>query len=171
MNRALEMRAAFDRSFAEAPHAEAVSELDYLGIRLGADPYAIRLTDITGLYADRRITRLSSTDPAFVGIAGLRGAVVPVYALGAFLGYAPGEAWRWLLLMGGASLALAFDTFDGHLRAQQAALASHASSGNSRIFVHEAVHVAGVVRPIVQVGDLFHAIEQATKRLGRHEES
>jgi chemotaxis signal transduction protein len=171
MSRALEMRAAFDHSFAEAPRTEAVTEQDFLAIRIGPDPYAIRLADITGLFADRRITRLPSADPAFLGIAGVRGAVVPVYELGAFLGYPAGEAWRWLLLIGGASLALAVDTFEGHLRVPQAALAAQVGVARSRDFVHEVLHVAGPARPIVHVRDVFHAIEQATQQRGHHEES
>jgi chemotaxis signal transduction protein len=171
MSRALEMRTAFDRSFAEAPHTEQVTLQDFLTIRVGSDPYAIRLADITGLFADRRITRLPSADPAFLGIAGLRGAVVPVYELGTFLGYAPAEAWHWLLLIGGATLALAFETFEGHLRVPPAALAAHIGQARSNLFVQEVLHAGSAVRPVVQVTAIFNAIEQGTPRRGYHEES
>jgi purine-binding chemotaxis protein CheW len=165
------MRAAFDRSFAEPPLTEHVSLQDFLAIRIGTDSYAIRLADITGLFADRPITRLPSADPAFLGIAGLRGAVVPVYDLGAFLGYPPGEARRWLLLVGGAALALAFEAFEGHLRLPQAALAAEVGQARSREFTQEVLHAVGSVRPIVQVAAIFQAIEQGTQRRGRSEES
>jgi chemotaxis signal transduction protein len=171
MSRVLEMRAAFDRSFAEAPRTEQLQVQDYLAIRVGTDPYAIRLADIAGLFADRPITRLASSDPAFLGIAGLRGAVVPVYDLGAFLGYAPGEARRWLLLIGGTTLALAFEGFEGHLRLPQTALAAQVGQARSRVFVQQALHALGSVRPIVHLSAIFQAIEQGTQRRGHHEES
>jgi chemotaxis signal transduction protein len=171
MSRALEMRTEFDRSFAEAPRTEQLTMQDFLGIRVGADPYAIRLADITGLFADRRITRLPSADPAFLGIAGLRGAVVPVYELGAFLGHPPGEVWRWLLLIGGTSLALAFEAFEGHLRVPRAALAAQIGQVRSDVFVQEVLQAGSAVRPVVQVTAIFKAIEQGTPRRGHNEES
>jgi chemotaxis signal transduction protein len=171
MSRALEMRTEFDRSFAAAPRTEQVTLQDFLAIRVGADPYAIRLADIAGLFADRRITRLPSADPAFLGIAGLRGAVVPVYELGAFLGYRPGEAWRWLLLIGGATLALAFESFEGHLRVPRASLAAQVGRAGPQDFIQDVLHVVGAVRPIVQVTARLNAIEQAAQRRGRQEES
>ena len=101
----------------------------------------------------------------------MRGAVVPVYDLGAFLGYPPGEARRWLLLVGGAALALAFEAFEGHLRLPQAALAAEVGQARSREFTQEVLHAVGSVRPIVQVAAIFQAIEQGTQRRGRSEES
>ena len=51
-----ELRRAFDRSFAEAPggapEADALESL--LAIRVGGDPYALRLSEIAGLFADCR---------------------------------------------------------------------------------------------------------------------
>jgi chemotaxis signal transduction protein len=171
MSRALEMRAAFDRSFAEPPRTEQAPLQDFLAIRVGTDPYAIRLTDISGLFVDRPITPLTSDDPAFIGIAGVRGTVVPVYDLGAFLGYPPGGARRWLLLIGGAVLALAFEAFEGHLRLPRAALATQVGQERSAVFVQEVLHAAGSVQPIVQVAAILQAIEQGTQRRCHHEES
>jgi chemotaxis signal transduction protein len=171
MSRALEMRATFDRSFAEPPRTEEAPLRDFLGVRVGTDPYAIRLADISGLFADRPVTPLASDDPTFLGIAGVRGAVVPVYDLGAFLGYPPGAARRWLLLIGRAALGLAFEAFEGHLRLPQAALAAQVGEGRSGVFVQEVLHAVGSVRPIVQVAAILQAIEHGTQRRGHNEES
>jgi chemotaxis signal transduction protein len=171
MSRALEMRAAFDRSFAEPPRTEEAPLQDFLGVRVGTDPYAIRLADISGLFADRPITPLTSDDPAFLGIAGVRGAVVPVYDLGAFLGYPPGAARRWLLLIGRAALGLAFEAFEGHLRLPRAALTAQVGHEGSAVLVQEVLHAVGLVRPIVQVTAILQTIEQGTRRRGHHEES
>jgi chemotaxis signal transduction protein len=172
MSRALELRAEFDRSFAEAPRSVQASLQDFLAIQVGTDPYAVRLADIAGLFADRRITRLATPERAFLGIAGVRGAVVPVYDLGAFLGYPLAQSWRWLVLAGGASVALAFNCFQGHLRLPPEALAAQlGQQGHSRDFVQEVLHVAGAMRPIVQITRILGAIEHATQRRGLNEES
>jgi purine-binding chemotaxis protein CheW len=171
MSRALEMRAAFDSTFAQAPNTDQQPLQDFLGIRVGTDSYAIRLADISGLFADRSITQIPSTDTGFLGIAGLRGAVVPVYDLGTFLGYPPAPTCRWLVLIGGSALALAFEAFEGHLRLPQTALAAHTKQPRSALFVQQSLHVAGLVRPIVQVSAIFQTIEQDTQRRVRHEES
>jgi chemotaxis signal transduction protein len=170
MSRAFEMRAAFDRSFAEPARTEQEPLQDFLAIRVGSDPYAIRLADITGLFTDRPITRLPSADPAFIGIAGVRGAVVPVYDLGAFLGYPQEEAPRWLLLVGANALALAFDAFEEHQRLPQGALAAERGQAG-RVFIKEVLHAPGSIRPIVQVTAILQEIEQRTQRHSRNEES
>jgi purine-binding chemotaxis protein CheW len=79
--RAAAMRLAFDRSFAEPlrPATEAVENL--LAIRIGTQAYALRLAEVAGLFADRKVTPVPGGDAALVGIAGFRGAIVPVYGL------------------------------------------------------------------------------------------
>jgi chemotaxis signal transduction protein len=171
MSRVLEMRTAFDRSFAEPARTEQEPLQDFLAVQVGADPYAVRLADLTGLFADRPITRLASADPAFLGIAGVRGAVVPVYDLGAFLGYPPGEARRWLLLIGGGGLALAFESFEGYLRLPPTALVAQVAQKRSQVFVGESLHAPGSVRAVVQVAAIYQAIEQGAQRRGHQEES
>ncbi|MGA8709243.1 MAG: chemotaxis protein CheW [Steroidobacteraceae bacterium] len=171
MSRAQEMRAAFDRSFAEPPLTEQAPLQDFLAIRVGTDPYAIRLTDIRGLFADRPVTLLPSDDSAFLGIAGVRGIVVPVYDLGALLGHPPGALRRWLLLIGAASLALAFEAFEGHLRLPQAALAAQGRQERSGAFVQEVLHTGNSTRAIVQITAIFDAIEQGARQRSHHQES
>jgi chemotaxis signal transduction protein len=163
MNRAVEMRTAFDCSFAQAQQIGEDARQDFIAIRVGADPYAIRLAEITGLYADRRITRVPSPDPTFLGIAGLRGAVVPVYDLAAFLGHPTGDVWRWLLLVGGFSLGLAFENFEGHLRAAPSAVSARVGSPRAGGFVQEVLHIDGAPRPLIHVSALFQSIELASQ--------
>ncbi len=89
--RAAELRDAFDRVFAEAhPPAPPPSE-DLLAIRIASEPYALRLTEIAGLFADRKITPVAGRVSALLGIAGFRGLIVPVYDLQVLLGCPPLE--------------------------------------------------------------------------------
>jgi purine-binding chemotaxis protein CheW len=163
MNRAVEMRTAFDCSFAQAHETCELAQQDFLAIRVAADPYAIRLADIAGLYVDRRITRLPSTDPAFIGIAGLRGALVPVYDLAALLGHPSGESCRWLLLIGGTSLGLSFEKFEGHLRGPAAAVSTQVGERRTDGMTQELLHLGDAQRPLIQVSALFHSIEEASR--------
>ena len=53
----------------------------------GAQAYAIRLSEIAGLHADKKITRVPGSHAALRGIAGFRGAMLPVYDLHVLLGH------------------------------------------------------------------------------------
>ena len=83
--RAEEMRADFDRGFAAARRVDIAAKHDLIAIRVGTEPFAIRLTEVSGLFADRKITRVPGSHNALLGIAGFRGALVPVYGLRALL--------------------------------------------------------------------------------------
>ena len=117
-DRVAELRRAFDESFAVAPPERVTSWEDLLSVRIGGDPYALRVRDISGFMASGRIVPLPSRLPELLGMAGVKGALVPVFSLEALLGYVrPVEAPRWLALTGKVeTVALAFGEFEGHLR-------------------------------------------------------
>lgn len=115
--RAHELRRAFDRTFALAPVVATASTIDLLVLRVGTNRHAILLSEIAGLYADKKITRVPGSSAAMLGIAGFRGSVVPVYDLASLMGYPQSQTPRWMVVMATAPVALAFDAFDGQLRA------------------------------------------------------
>src|SRR5882757_7001907 len=114
--RAQELRRDFDRSFADPPRADTAAQEDLLAIRLGAQGFAMRLSEIAGLFADKKVTRVPSANSALLGIAGFRGAIVPVYDLQTLLGHSDGQTPRWLVIAAAAPVALAFTTFESQLR-------------------------------------------------------
>ena len=128
---ASELAREFDRSFADPARAAADAVEELLAIRVGGDAYAVRLRDVTGLVADRKIVPLPTPEPALMGIVGLRNGLAPVYSLAALLGYGPtAEAPRWLLLVGpGPQFGLAFPEFDGHRRVERADVSSNQDGG------------------------------------------
>jgi len=140
------LRGDFDRSFAAPPPAAATALTDLLAIRVGGDPYAVRLADVSALVVDRQATPLPAAAPELLGVAGLRGLVVPVYDLATLLGYPGAPAPRWLVLAAGTPpVALAFDGVDGHLRVPPEAIAApQASTG-------EVVRTADGVRIVVDL--------------------
>ena len=120
--RAADMRLAFDRGFADPVCHETTAAESLLAIRVGAQPCAIRLSEITGLFAEKRITRVPGSGAALLGIAGFRGAIVPVYGLQSLLGLFGGKAARWLVIAAAAPVALALEAFDGRFRVSSAAI-------------------------------------------------
>lgn len=121
--RALELRQAFDRSFAQREAARSEAQLELLLIRVRGHGYAVRLSQVLSLHADRKLVLAPSPRPDLLGLLGVRGQVAPVYDLGQLLGYGPGPAMRWsLLVRASAPFGLAFEHFDAHVRVSPDAL-------------------------------------------------
>jgi chemotaxis signal transduction protein len=116
--RAAGLKAAFDGTFARSPQPLETATEDLLAIRTRGDPYALRVRELTALLVNRKIVPVPSPRPELLGVAGLRGALVPVYCLSSLLGYgANGAATRWLAVCGRTqSVGLAFDELESFLR-------------------------------------------------------
>jgi purine-binding chemotaxis protein CheW len=135
--RALEMRHAFDRSFAAPVVTITVETADFIAIRLGEDSYAIAMEEIGGLHTDVAVTYCPSGFSEFVGLAAFRGVLTPVYDLAALCGYPAAAAVRWLLLAKGGAAAFVFATFETHFRLERSAIAARQEGMSGR-------HTAGV---------------------------
>jgi purine-binding chemotaxis protein CheW len=153
MSTADNLRRTFDHGFSLPIAAEPEVQIDLLAVRIGAHPYAIRLSEISGVFADRPIVAAPSSAPSFLGLAGVRGSIVPVFDLATLLGYARSSAPRWLVLV--AQIGFAFETLEGHVRVTESAIAreqSHKKQAN------EVIVVGGQSRPVVQVGAFIEAV-------------
>jgi chemotaxis signal transduction protein len=153
-----QLRQDFDRSFGAAVHGETEPEEDFLAIRLGGDAQAIRLAEIACLLPLGAVTRFPSPLPELLGIMGLRGAIVPVYDLRALLGYSASDSPRWLIIAAAWPVALAFDTFEGHMRLARAASAQPLRIEPSRRHVHEVLRTPQLFRPIVSMASILETI-------------
>lgn len=159
------LRTDFDRSFAEPvrPHAEDSVEL--LAIRAGGRPYALRLSQASGVHPDRPVTALPGPLPALLGVAGFGGGILPVYDLAALLGHPAGDRPRWLVLAAGTPpLAFAFGQLDGHVRVADDSIITEGHQGAGCL--RGMVPLAGGSRPIVDLP----AARSAVHRLTGHEE-
>lgn len=165
--KAADLRKAFDRVFAEPPAPEAEAAADYLGIRIGAAPYAVALSEIGAVFADKKIAPLPSRAPELMGVAGIRGDVVPVFALGALLGQSGLEKPRWLVLAAGGRAGFAFDALDGHLRIPLASITPHASPQG---FVRANAVIGKDARPIVSIASLMDHLETRAGQSARSNE-
>jgi purine-binding chemotaxis protein CheW len=160
--RAAGLRSAFDRAFATPVRADTTIKQDLLAIRVGPEPCAIRLSEVAGLFVDRRIMRIPASDGVLIGIAGFRGAIVPVYSLRSLLGHSGTQALRWLVIAANAPIALAFDVFEGHLRVSTDAILPQQAHAQMRGYAAEFVRSAGVVRPVLHLASVIAALGTST---------
>lgn len=161
-----ELRRDFDRVFAEAPASNTTPYDDLLGLTVGGNPYAVRLSHVGGLYSDRKVTWLPGSAPELLGLLGLRGAIFPAYDLRRLLGYARDAVVpRWFFVMADAPAVLGFEQFDGHLRVPRESIrAAHGSASDGQRGIREVVHAGDLVRPIVHVPSVFETITALARR-------
>lgn len=172
-NKATQLRQAFDRSFALPPSQASQEVEDLLTIRLAGDPYAIRLLDIAGMVAGREVVPVPAVTPDLLGLAGIRGGIVPVFGLATILGYgpAPGSP-RWMILCGSEEpIALAFSDFEGYLRLPTSALHADENFGALRTtgqhmkYVNQVASTQGGVRAVISIPLIVATIRN---RIGHH---
>jgi purine-binding chemotaxis protein CheW len=168
---ALELRRAFDRSFAVAQRVERGGFLNVLAIRIASEGYALRTADVAGLFKDRAVTPVPSAAPGLLGLAGVRGAVVPVYDLRSLLGQPRGAQPRWLVLAAGSeALGLAFDGFDGQFRVAREDVAGAGPDTAQDQDKVGAVRTGDVLRRIVDVPTLVERIKDGVAGQGPSKE-
>jgi chemotaxis signal transduction protein len=158
-DRAAELRSAFDCAFSARRHVDDGVKHDLLAIRVGTEACAVRLSEITGLHADRKITSVPGSNAALLGIAGFRGALVPVYSLRTLLGQPESQAaLRWLVIAAAAPIALAFEAFEGHLRVAADAILPEQSRSQSQNFSREFIRAQDVVRAVMHLPSILDAL-------------
>jgi chemotaxis signal transduction protein len=174
---AAHLRRDFDRSFAAAPVESEGRFEDLLAIRVGSDPYAVRLREVAGLFVDRTTVPVPGPVAELVGVAGFRGTLVPVYDLRALLGHPSHEPCRWMLLTAAKPLrdgstnavALAFDHFERHLRLPASTIAGRNAKGRTRQG-NDIVHAEGIARPLVDLPSLLEGIAQRAQEANLQQE-
>ncbi len=166
--RTTRLRIAFDRSFAEPAVGIAPRREHLLTIRVGGQPYAVRLSEVAGVFTGWSVVPVPGPRPELLGVAGHRGDLIPVYSLAALLRPPepteppePADSVRpggVLLAAGTKPVAFAFDRTDGHVRMPADALPP-AERGSTAWAV---VQAAGVTWTIVVLARLVAAIEPET---------
>jgi purine-binding chemotaxis protein CheW len=151
--RATELRTAFDRSFALPPAEETHEVDDLLAVRVSGDVYAIRLRDISWVVARRTVVAVPAAAPGLLGIAGIRGDIVPVFSLSSFLGYGDDhEAPTWTVLCSGEHpIGLGFAELEGYLRVPRSAVHADEASQGRRNYAMDLVATETGARPIIAV--------------------
>lgn len=159
---AAELRREFDATFAVRVSTDRSTLEDILAIRVGGDRYAVRLSSIAGLYADRQPVAIPSPVAELLGIVAIRGLLAPAYDLAALLGYPPATSARWLILVRVPHLvALAFASFEAHLRlpADSFAQLENGSEGRNTRHLRGSVRAGGALHPLIHVPGVLTTIE------------
>lgn len=169
--RAAELRRSFDRTFAQSAHLRTAPAEDFLALRIGGDPYAVRLLETAGIYAGRKIVPLPARLIELHGIAALRGLIVPVYDFAALLGYGSSGPGRWLLLARGPEpVGFSFAGFEGHFRVARQDLIAREETASARRYVRELAPGCGSVsRPVVSLVSLAETIKKRISAAGSEE--
>jgi purine-binding chemotaxis protein CheW len=167
--RTAELRNAFDRARA-VPVVSVVAEQveNLLAIRVSGDAFAIRLSEISGLATDRKIVAFPSPIPELLGLAAIRGRLLPVYSLAALLGYSPhaGQG-RWLVLCGTEEpVALTINDFEGYVRVPLAQVFLADQRAGLSTHVKHVVRAADVVRDVVSIPLITKVIQRRCRNAG-----
>lgn len=161
-SKAAELRNAFDRARAIPSSTRAAEQVEgLLSIRVSGDPYAIRVSEISGLANDRKVVAFPSPVPELLGVAGIRGGLVSVYSLAALLGYSrEAEQARWLVLCGAEeSVGLAFSDFEGYLLVPLTQVYATGQRDAARAHVKHVLHVADLVCAVVSIPEILESIK------------
>jgi chemotaxis signal transduction protein len=156
-----ELRREFDAAFAAAPAPARPGAIAFLALRVGTEPFAVRLLDTAGLVPARKLVHVPSAHPALLGITGLRGAIVPVFSLAALLGRrGVAEDAPWHLACGreGGRIALAFTRYEGHVAAEASAVRDAGGARAADDHVVELLSTGGELRPVIGIRSLLASI-------------
>jgi chemotaxis signal transduction protein len=156
-----ELRRSFDRSFAERPSSVDPTRVDLLDVRVGGIAYALRTSEVAGLVAGREITPLPSHVAELLGLIHVRGSLLPAYDLAAVLGHGAAKRPRWLALVAGSAVALAFDGFEGHTRVDARHVAPQRQPQAQERFVDDVVQLADRAQPVLSVRAVVESIRRA----------
>jgi chemotaxis signal transduction protein len=165
-DRASDLRAAFDRDFSIAARPSETTLGDFLCIQVAGEPSAIAVAEIASLHADLAIAELPARAPELLGVAAIRGAIVPIYDLARLLGFSGPATMRWTVLAGGGAVGFAFEAYDGHARIDQRAIAAAAQGGH----VRGQLVMNGQPRSIIDLGSVGAAIATRWRRPGAAKE-
>ena len=170
---AVQLRAEFDNGFAMPPRTASAPGRHLLAIGAGGGVYAIDLAEITGLQVDRRIVPAPGPLPEWLGLAGIRGELVPVYSLAMLLGHGkPSDAQvRWIALSGSRQrVGLAFETFDGHLSLDPGQIAA-ANADATTEHVRAVARFDDASRPVISIASVISAIMKRCSALSASKEN
>lgn len=159
--RVARLRRSFDEAFA-APAVAATGDVEsLLALSIAGHPYAIRISELSGLFVERKVVPLPGSGPECLGLAGIRGALVPVYRLSALLGYRGlDEPSRWLVLCRADDpVALSFTELGGHLRASRSQLVATEGAAIGP-HVGESVRIDETLRSVVRISTVLQEIRR-----------
>jgi purine-binding chemotaxis protein CheW len=156
-----ELRRAFDQTFAAPAVRPADNLTTLITIRVAGQAFALHAKEITALAKRSRIVPVPSRVPELLGLAGVRGALVPVYDLAALLGLPrrAGEPQWFVLAHREAQLALAVDEIEGLAEIPKTDLFNDDASP-SRDHVRQLARIGTGTRALIDIPAIVETIRQ-----------
>lgn len=158
------LRAGFDETFASSPPIPVERE-DLLLVRASDLRLALRVRELASLEVRRAIVPVPGAPPALLGLAGVRGRLVPVFALAPFLGRpATADDGRWIAIAAGPShVGFAFAEFEGRVGVPLEHLVATAGAGTAGSYLPRVVEAGAVVRGVVDLRAVVAGISRDIK--------
>jgi len=168
---AAELRTGFDAAFATAHAPEQPPELDLLQIRVADHDYALRLSQVLAVHADRKLVPVPGPRPELLGLFGVRGVVAPVYDLRLLLGYRAATPPRFVAqLRAPAPFAVAFELFERHLRVPESDVTlGDSSADGAHPFAPGSVKRTSGLLPLIDLLAIFLEVTSKSRRDGAPE--
>jgi chemotaxis signal transduction protein len=160
LNRLAGLRSAFDRTF-QLPYQLKTKDVEpMIAFRTAGTALAVRVQHITGVMKRTVILPVPSIVPELLGVAAVRGGLVPVFNLAALLELPPSGEPQWFMLMNRQMpVVFAFDGLEGRIEVERAHVYADETS-SPRKHIHQLAEVGSVVRAVIDVSGLMESIRQ-----------
>lgn len=156
-------RDAFDRAFALPADTQRDPGIDILMIRMGETVFALRLDELSNVQTCGKVVPIPGSSTFLLGLAGIRGAVVPAFCLATLLGCASTDSKRWVVLCNReAPVGLVFDELLG-LRQVQLADIYPAQTAAGQTHSSEVVRQGSQVVSIINLDSVMDQIHRPMK--------
>lgn len=156
------LRRSFDESFAAPSAADEVAPEDMLAIDVGGGRFAVRVSELGGVHACRRIVPLPGAPPGLAGLCGIRGRLVAAYRLSDIIAEGTRDQQdrpRWLLVCAGDSqVGLLIEGLSAYVRAAASDLYPARSGEIVSEHVRELVVHDGAPRGVLSIPSVLTAI-------------
>ncbi|MBI4568232.1 MAG: chemotaxis protein CheW [Planctomycetes bacterium] len=169
--RAAELRRAFDLSFAAPGLAASRDDVAFLAVRAGTGSFALALAEVAGVQVNAIITPLPGAPPDLLGLACVRGTILPVYDLARLLGCPSPTPPRWLAVAAGAGtspVAFGFHGYEGLARVSRAQVVAEVGgqAPGEPPPPREVLRHGGIARPVVHLAALVAALANSNNGHG-----
>lgn len=157
---AAELREAFDRGFAEPARADQGAQEALIAIRIAGRPFAFPARELSSIVKDTPITPFPSSSPGFLGMAGVRATIVPVYSLQVLLAL-DGAGVRgsgWLGISGVPAVGLVFDELVRFVQVDGDSPVAARSVSAAAPFVDRVITIEGTLHGIINIQSLVEHI-------------
>ena len=155
-----EMREAFDSVFAEPDRIRTTDLEDFLAIRVGERPFALRVAELVRIESARKIVALPRADAWLLGLASSQGRLIPVYDMELALGFDRNADEKKRLAICGRDepIGLAFDSLEGYFRIPRTDIFSSGGGETDGKHDRQTVRGAGELRPVINLPQIIATI-------------